>query len=174
MKKVWYILAGVGFILALYVGLYYLTVKKIDTSTLDFVQVDTSVNLKRVQKDGKWALLDKNNRPITDFEYDLIDKFENGKSLIIKNGKYGLINKKVKVVAEPKYDMIFSFINGAASVVVNGKYGFINEEGVEIVVPNYYDYISPFEQSGLARAENYKDKKVVVINKQGKVVKNLK
>lgn len=168
MRKFLYILGAVAFILVLFILLKYLTVRRIDESKLDYIQIEDSIGLKRVRQNGKWALLDESNRPVTNFEYDYIGDFANNKSEILKNEKYGFIDDKANVIVKPKYDLVFRFNNGVAKVLLNGKYGIVDENGVEIVKPNYYDYISEFDYRGLANAR--KGDKTVVINKYGKVM----
>ena len=171
MRKFLYILGSIAFVLLVLVLVKYLTVSKIDTSKLEYVQTDTSVNLRRVKQNGKWALVDLSNRPITDFEYDSISPFIEKKSVIVKNGKYGFIDDKVNVVTPAKYDLAFDFLDGVAKVSVIGKWGLIDENGNELIKPDYYDYISSFDYKGIARAENYKDNVVVFIDKTGKKIK---
>ncbi|MBD5405378.1 WG repeat-containing protein [bacterium] len=169
MRKFLYVLGALAVILLLFVSIKYLTVKSIDESKLDYIQTEKSVGLKRVKQNGKWALLDESNRPITDFEYDYISDFSNDKSEILKNDKYGFIDKNANVIVEPKYDLVFGFNNGVAKVLLNGKYGVVDENGVEIIKPDYYDYISEFDYRGLAKAS--KGDKTVIIDKSGKVQK---
>lgn len=169
MRKFLYVLGALAVILLLFVSIKYLTVKSIDESTLEYVQFEKSVGLKRVSKNGKWALLDESNRPVTNFEYDYIGEFSSNKSEILKNEKYGFIDGNANVVVEPKYDLVFGYNNGVAKVLLNGKYGVVDEKGVELIKPDYYDYISEFDYRGVANAR--KGNKDVIIDKYGKVQK---
>ncbi len=171
MRKFLYVLGAVAIILLLFIFVKYVSVNKVDTSKLEYVEVDESVKLKRAKQDGKWALLDYSNRPITDFEYDYIDSFNENKAEMLKDGKFGFIDDKANIVVKPKYDLVFKFSNGIAKVLLNGKYGVIDEKGHELIKPTYYDYISEFDYTGRARAENYKDKKTVIIDKHGNIQK---
>lgn len=169
MRKFLYILGTVAVLLLLFVCFKYLTVERIDVSTLEYVENEDSVKLKRARQNGKWALLDMENRPITDFEFDYINPFVENKSEIMKNGKYGFIDDKANVIVEPKYDLVFDYSNGLATVALNGKWGVVDENGVELISPNYYDYISNFDYKGQAKAEVFKENKVVIIDKFGKI-----
>lgn len=171
MRKFLYFLGAIAVFLLLFVSFKYLTVERIDTSKLEYIENEDSVKLKRARQNGKWALLDNENRPITDFEYDYINTFVENRSEIMKNGKYGFIDDKANVIVEPKYDLVFDYSNGLAKVTLNGKWGVIDENGIELISPNYYDYISNFDYKGQAKAEVFKENKVVIIDKFGNIQK---
>lgn len=79
-----------------------------------------------------------------------------------------------EVTAKPKYDKIYSFSNGMAQVRVGdeetGKYGYINDKGKTVVQP-IYDTALDFHNG---RAIVSKNKKFFVVDKNGKVVNEIK
>lgn len=172
MRKFLYILGILAFVLLVYVVFKHLTIEKLDTSKLEFVQTDPSVNLRRVKQDGKWGLLDETNTPVTDFDYDSIKVFSEKKTVVEKNGKFGYLDQNVNKITPLKYDLAYDFNDGIARVLLNGKWGLINDKGEEILKPDFYDKISPFDYNGIAKAENYDKNVVDFIDKSGKVVKS--
>lgn len=79
-----------------------------------------------------------------------------------------------EIMAKPKYDKIYSFSNGMAVVRVGdeetGKYGYINDKGKTVIQP-IYDTAIDFHNG---RAIVSKNKKFLVVDKNGKVVNEIK
>ncbi len=171
MRKFLYVLGALALLIIAYFVIKHFNVEKVDTFKLEFVQTDPSVNLRRVKQNGKWGLLDETNVPVTNFDYDSIAVFSEKKSVVEKDGKFGFIDGNVNDVTPIKYDLAYDFKDGIARVSINGKWGLINEKGEEILKPNFYDRISPFDYNGIAKAENFEQKVVHYINKSGQVVK---
>ena len=65
--------------------------------------------------------------------YDHIDKFKNGKAIVIKNGLFGIINEAGIEFVPAKYNHIGKFKKGKAIVSHDGILGIIDEQGNELV-----------------------------------------
>ncbi|MDR1594967.1 MAG: WG repeat-containing protein [Prevotellaceae bacterium] len=92
-----------------------------------------------VKLDGKWGMIEiKNLQNIIPVKYDEIDRFYNGRAVVLLNGKYGYIDETGKEVIPCRYDEAKWFNFPAARVKLNGKYGFIDETGKNIT-PFKYD-----------------------------------
>jgi len=143
---------------------------------------DFSEGLLKVEKNGKWGLIDKSGKEITSCIYDNISDFSKGFAGVIKNKKLGYIDRTGKEVVPCIYDNILkyggniNFSDGLVAVSKNGKIGFVDESGKE-VIPFIYDnefYCdNEYEPNfiffdGLMRIK--KNEKWGFIDKQGKTI----
>lgn len=102
-------------------------------------------NVFRVQKDGKFGLINYSGKKLLECEYDSINPIygiEN--SLVIeKDGKFGLSDDSGNIVLEPKYKQIDKigedYKNGYIVVNDNNKYGIIGFDKSNILDIKYDD-----------------------------------
>jgi hypothetical protein len=86
--------------------------------------------------DGKWGFIDKEGNLIINYQFDIVDHFENGHAAVNSNGKYGIIDEKGKFIINPIYDQIT--LDGDLFIVYqNEKYGWINKDGKYIINPQF-------------------------------------
>ena len=103
-------------------------------------------NVLRVQKDGKYGLIDLNGKELLPAEYDEIiglNGIENS-ILIKKDDKYGLVNDTGSVIIEPNYKEIKNlgetYREGYITIDENDKYGVIGATKMKLL-DNKYDNI---------------------------------
>ena len=137
-----------------------------------------------VIKDDKLAIIDRNGKELTPFQFDiiklwedtegeemLISRFSEGLAWAAKDGKFGYVDKNGKTVIPFRYEPglsedlecfdqqpCFDFHQGVARVwdKATGKYGFIDKNGNE-VIPYQFDQAEDVSE-GLAvvkRGEQY-------------------
>lgn len=89
-----------------------------------------SNRLAAAEKDGKWAIINRNGKTKTDYIYDDVVMDENGicsnqKVFIVKEGEsYHIVSSKGKNVGEETFDNAKAFTrDGYAAVEKNGKMG---------------------------------------------------
>jgi hypothetical protein len=96
-----------------------------------------------VKKDGKYGLLNENEKTLLPFEYDLINELAGGMRMfeLTKNNKKGIFLPNTSYpLIQPKYESVnftteipvndrWSFV--VCRVMLNGKYGYVGENGVE-------------------------------------------
>ncbi|MDP8078951.1 WG repeat-containing protein [Phocoenobacter skyensis] len=142
--------------------------KSSETNTVKEV-VKVEVDLKPIEKNGKYGFVNSKGNIVIPLEYDEAYSFsENGLAAIEKNGKWGFINSKGKIVIPLQYDGAYFFAkNGLAPVIKDGKYGFINSKG-NIVIPLQYDKAYSFSENGLAAIK--KERKWGFINDKAEVI----
>ena len=75
----------------------------------------------RTRKDGKWGIIDTQNKPILPFEFQYISTFSENVAIIRKNNLWGFLESKnnvPKIILEPsiKADFINEVRNGMAKV----------------------------------------------------------
>ncbi|WP_338812403.1 WG repeat-containing protein [Bernardetia sp. Wsw4-3y2] len=85
----------------------------------------------RARKDGKWGIIDTQNKPILPFEYQYISTFSENVAIIRKNNLWGFLsnqNNVPKIILEPsiKADFINEIRNGMAKV---SSERYIEEDG---------------------------------------------
>ena len=125
----------------------------------------------KVQKNGKYGLIDLKGKELLKCEYDnikVLKGIEN--SLIItKDEKVGLVNNQGSIVIEPKYNNILNlgetYKEGYITIDEQNKYGLISatkkqlldnkyEEIKQIYLPNYYLVVDGGKQKLIDLTEN--------------------
>ena len=164
------------------------------TYTVDYT-FEYSYN-SRIKQDGKFGLIDKNNKLIIPAIYEEVNDFNNGYARVVKSGKVGFVNLKAEQIIPCIYDKDEQIIIGAAVVYVinpennvtkidiyaderrmgfkedlvcvikNGKYGFINKDN-KTIIPFQYDGADNFYDSIAIIKQN---NKYGAIDKTGKIV----
>lgn len=112
-----------------------------------------------VQQGEKWALIGKNLKFISNFEFDEIVTDEwgfcsrNGVIFVKKEGKYLLVDSEGKQVGKEYFDEVSPFLSKYPTAVRKGdKWGFVSTEG-EIVLNGMYQEAGCFTEIGYAPAK---------------------
>ena len=130
-------------------------------------------NILKVQKDGKYGLIDIDGKEILSPQYDTIDTLKGlENSLIIeKDGLKGLVNNSGVKIIETNYKNITNFGDdykkGYITVDSNGKYGLISFSGNKILENNYEKINKVYGEKYFSIQENGKQK---LINSNGETV----
>lgn len=66
---------------------------------------------KKVNSSGKWALIDKNGKLLTEFNYTSVGDFRNGMAYVYNNG-YGALNTKGELTVPCQYELISDCYEG--------------------------------------------------------------
>ncbi len=130
----------------------------------------------KVQKDGKYGLINIEGKEILPCEYDKIYEINDLENSIVveKEGKVGLVDNNGKIVIDIKYKQIKKltddYKNGYIVVDENEKYGTVDCAN-NIVLENKYDEIKPVYDNGLyvvkaTEGYNIVDKKGNIITKK--------
>ena len=132
-------------------------------------------NILRVQKDGKYGLIDLNGKELLPTEYDEIiglNGIENS-ILIKKDDKYGLVNDTGSVIIEPNYKEIKNlgetYREGYITIDENDKYGVIGATKMKLL-DNKYDNIEQVYLSDYYLVTENGERKV--INSSGETILN--
>lgn len=132
-------------------------------------------NVLRIQKDGKYGLIDLNGKELLPTEYDEIiglNGIENS-ILIKKDDKYGLVNDTGSVIIEPNYKEIKNlgetYREGYITIDENDKYGVIGATKMKLL-DNKYDNIEQVYLSDYYLVTENGERKV--INSSGETILN--
>ncbi|MCL2439197.1 MAG: WG repeat-containing protein [Alphaproteobacteria bacterium] len=125
---------------------------------------------RRAEKNERFAVVGADGKAKTDYRFTAIRPFVNGRAIVMKDGKFGFIDANGREIGKIIYDSVSQFANGRAIVNRGGKAGVIDMNGREIVVPGYFDSISPFTSYGEARAENFTTGTIAILNMDGKII----
>lgn len=104
-------------------------------------------NILKIQKNGKYGLIDLNGKELLPAEYEEITVLKGIENSIIikKDGKIGLANDNGSVIIEPNYKEIRNlgdtYKNGYITINEEGKYGLVSTTKKEIL-ESKYDEIS--------------------------------
>ena len=124
----------------------------------------------KVQKDGKWGLIDLQGKQIAQNIYDNIETLKGFKKSIIveKDGQKGLLNDKGVKIIDTKYSDILpygeEYGQGYITVDSDNKYGIVNSSG-NTILENKYEKIE-----NIYGEKNYivtQDGKKGLIDKEG-------
>ena len=104
-------------------------------------------NVLKVQKDGKYGIINLSGKKLTETEYEEITAIENIENAlkVKKDGKYGVIDDEGKTLVNPQYINIANLGEDNKSGFIvqaeSGKYGIVDYSGA-IVLEAKYDEIS--------------------------------
>lgn len=130
-------------------------------------------NVLKVQKDGKWGLINLDGKEISEIIYDDIKTLKGVENSIIvsKDGNYGLLNTKGVKILDTNYKDILSFgddyINGYIVINPENKYELINTSGEKILQNSYEKIENIYSDKYFVVVE---DGKKEVINKAGEKI----
>ncbi len=131
-------------------------------------------NALKVQKDGKYGLIDFVGSTLAPIEYEEIQTLKGVKNSILvkKDSKYGLLDSKGNIVIDTKYKKISNLGDdyklGYITVDENDKYGIIDYNKKQ-VLENKYEGIDPIVGTNLYVVKTV-DGKRVVNNKSEEVI----
>lgn len=93
-----------------------------------------------VKVENKYGIINYQGELIAPFEFQLVNAFVDGISIVVRNGKYGVINKLTQTLIECKYDEINYLGKGLFSVMLDDLYGVVDRND-HLIVPFIYDEI---------------------------------
>ena len=131
-------------------------------------------DIMRVQKDGKYGLIDIDGKEILSLEYDNIETLKGLENSIIvtKNGKVGLVNKSGATIINPEFSKIQKFdddyTKGYITVDLNKKYGLVSYAGSKILENKYEKIDAIYGENHFVIQE--KGKQIVINSKGDKVI----
>lgn len=130
-------------------------------------------NVLRVQKDGKYGLVNLDGKVLLNTEYDEITSLEGVQNSfkIKKDGKFGIANSEGKIILENKYSdiTILGKDDKSGFIVKNeeGKFGVVSYTGTEELEQKYEGIEKIHKNDMFVIVEDNKQK---LINKDGTVV----
>lgn len=126
-------------------------------------------NALKVQKDGKYGLIDYSGIELTKIEYEEISSLKGIENSILvkKDDKYGLLDSKGNVVIEANYKEITNlgkdYKVGYITVNTDGKYGIIDYNKKQII-DNIYEGIDKVSGTNLYVVKTTSGKRVINSN----------
>jgi hypothetical protein len=88
---------------------------------------------------GKFGLVDRTLRPLTEVKFDSIAGFFNGTAIARADGKFGYLNPDGNWLIEPRFEAAGNFVGGYAIAAANGKFGCITLSGTWEIEPQFQD-----------------------------------
>lgn len=126
-------------------------------------------DILKVQKDGKYGLINIDGKEILSIEYENIETLKGMENSLIveKDGLKGLVNNSGVTIIEPKYKKITNFGDdykkGYITVDQDGKYGLVNYVGAKVLDNKYEKVENIYGENYFVIQEN-KKQKVIDIN----------
>lgn len=106
----------------------------------DYSTTDDINEWYKLEKDGKYGMVDSSNNIILPFEYSRIYNYEDDPTFNIalqKDGKYALFHRKNGIVTPFIYDNILLFNNGGGIAARDTCYYFLSSSGKEVACVPY-------------------------------------
>ncbi|MEN2399813.1 WG repeat-containing protein [Flavobacterium sp. MC2016-06] len=139
----------------------------------DAIETWKDLNYYIISKNHKTGILDKNLKPILNFDYQDLSPCYYDKNLFIakQNDKYGVINKIGRIIIPFEYSKMSNWVEYGPGenyhfVAKNNKEGLITKEG-KIVIPLIYDTLFYNNDKTIILSKN---KKYGVLTIQNKIV----
>ena len=130
-------------------------------------------DILKVQKDGKYGLIDIDGKEILSLDYEKIETLKGLENsiLVTKNGKIGLVNKSGATIINAEYSKIQKFdedyTKGYITINQENKYGLVSYAGSTILENKYEKIHAIYGENNFVISENGKQ---VVINSKGEKV----
>lgn len=125
-------------------------------------------NILKVQKDGKYGLINLEGKEILSCSYDDIKAIQGTKNVLltIKEGKQGVVDNIGNVIIENSYNEIKSLTNKYEDgfIVKNEKYGVINVNSTVALEEKYDEIKNVYGNNCYVVKENGKQK---IVNSEG-------
>ena len=120
----------------------------------------------KVNLNGKWNFINRNNKLLSDTWFDAVYDFYNGYAKVNFNDKWNFIDTNGKLISDTWFGWVDDFINGYAMVLLDNKWNLIDRNGKR-VSNTWYDWVDYFH-NGYAKV-NFNDK-WNFIDKNGKLL----
>ena len=130
-------------------------------------------NIAATKTGNQWIFIDKEGNDflkINQPDIEDIGNLKNGRCWFKAGGLYGFLDSTGTVIVTPQYKKVFNYEGNVARVIQNKKTGIIDLEGNEIIKPNTFTFIYPFNQYGLAIIQKEQSGNQGLINKEGKMI----
>jgi len=106
----------------------------------------------KYKKDGKWGLLDETGELMTEANFYLLNRYEEGFMVFGENeDSWGYLDASGNIATEAQYPLLWDYHNGYARFISRNGFGFLDKDG-EIVVSGRYYELRDYND-GLARTQ---------------------
>jgi len=122
-----------------------------------------------VEKDHKWAVIDRSGKEVIPAKFDWIGVFSHGRAPFRMDKKYGIIDSTGKVLIPPTYDNLELSGSKFAIAIKNKKWGMLSVTG-QTLIPFKYDIISQMAGEEFSVSIGYPDGKWGVVNAAGAAI----
>ena len=130
-------------------------------------------NILKVEKNGKYGVVDINKKEILKLEYDNIETLKGVKNSLVveKDSKFGLVNNSGTIIANTEYSKIENidddYKHGYIVTDSDGNKGIISYTGTKILENKYENILKSYNENYFAIEENKKQK---LINASGDTI----
>jgi hypothetical protein len=95
----------------------------------------------QLEVNGKFGLVDRALKPLTEVKFDHIGGFWNGTAIAKADGKFGYLNPDGSWLIEPRFDDVNNFVGEYAIAGLNGKFGCLMRNGAWAIEPQFEDKV---------------------------------
>lgn len=132
---------------------------------------DWDGGLVRLQKEGKWGLVNTQFAVASDFQWDEIGDFSGGMARVKKGGKYGYVNERGLLVIDARLDSAGDFSDGLALVGERGRQYYMAKDGSKQLYAQWR--VTSLSYNGGCAAVQGRDGYWKMIDKDGKMLYEL-
>lgn len=105
------------------------TISPLQSEQMNFYLLKDAPQFIRLERNGKWGVIDKEGKTVIPFLYDYISEFTNGLARVQKGGLYGYIDRKGTIIIPFRFSHAEDFAEGLALVQSQNKFVFIDTAG---------------------------------------------
>ena len=130
---------------------------------------DFSDGYAKVNLNGKWNFINRNNKLLSDIWFDWVYTFSDGYAIVKLDGKENFINTNSKLLSDMWFDYIGVFSDGYAKVELDNKWNFVDTNG-KLISDTWFYWVDDF-YNGYAYVEL--NGKLFKIDKNGQRVSGM-
>ena len=97
----------------------------------------------KVNLNGKWNFINRNNKLLSDTWYDGVKDFFDGCACVMLGDKVNFIDTYGELISDTWFDGVDNFHNGYVRVLLNNKWNFIDTHG-KLLSDTWYDGVDDF------------------------------
>ena len=123
----------------------------------------------KVNLNGKWNFINRNNKLFSDTWFDWVDNFSEGYAAVQLDDKWNFIDTYGMFISDTWYDWVDNFDDGYANVKLNGKWNFINRNNKllsDTWFDDVYDFYNGYAKVKLGNKYNF-------INRNNKLLSDI-
>jgi hypothetical protein len=127
------------------------------------------------EKEKLWGFVDRKGALVIKRQFDHVDHFREGLSVVWKRKKYGFIDRSGKIAIPIEFDGAFSFSEGLAGVTKKGKGAYIDRSGNVVLQFEDGIFLTEFREDCAIVAKLLPDRrpeepKFGIVNKRGQYI----
>ena len=109
-------------------------------NSLPYAKVDYLGEEKwKYKEGGKWGVLSSAGEVLCAAEYELMNRYQEGRLAVSVDDKWGYLDEHGQLVIPMKYPLAWDYVGGKARFIYDRGIGFIDKSGKKIIDDKFYE-----------------------------------